>query len=138
LELEGRLRWALEARDPVAAAWDPERLRAEPDAAGLLRAEDAFELLRAEPALELLRAVEFELLRAAEFELLRAADFELLRAAEFELVRAEPELELRRLELAAVAPLSLAAARLRLPGFGESLCFLWVCLATWRPNLRQV
>jgi hypothetical protein len=130
LELEGRLRWALEARGPVAAAWDPERLRAEPDAAGLLRAEDAFELLRAEPA--------FELLRAAEFELLRAAEFELLRAAEFELLRAEPELELRRLELAAVAPLSLAAARLRSPGFGESLCFLWVCLATWGPNLRQV
>jgi hypothetical protein len=122
LELEGRLRWALEARGPVAAAWDPERLRAEEDAAGLLRAEDAFELLRAEPA----------------FELLRAAEFELLRAAEFELLRAEPELELRRLELAAVAPLSLAAARLRSPGFGESLCFLWVCLATSRPNLRQV
>ena len=130
MELEGRLRWALEARDPVAAAWDPERLRAEPDAAGLLRAEDAFELLRAEPA--------FELLRAAEFELLRAAEFELLRAAEFELLRAEPELELRRLELAAVAPLSLAAARLRSPGFGESLCFVLVCLATSRPNLRQV
>jgi hypothetical protein len=117
LELEERLRWALEARGPVAAARDPERLRAELEAAGLLRAEDAFELLRAEPA----------------FELLRAAAFELLRAAEFELLRAEPELELRRLELAAVAPLSLAAGRLRLPAFGEALCFLLVCLATSRP-----
>jgi hypothetical protein len=114
LELEGRLRWALEAPGPVAAAWDPERLRAELEAAGLLRAEDAFELLRAEPA------------------------FELLRAAEFELLRAEPELELRRLEPAAVAPLSLAAARLRSPDFGEALCFVLVCLATSRPNLRQL
>ena len=114
MELDERLRWVLEARGPVAPAWDPERLRAELEAAGLLRAEDAFELLRAEPA----------------FELLRAAEFELLRAAEFELLRAEPELELRRLELAAVAPLSLAAGRLRLPAFGEALCFGLVCLAT--------
>ena len=97
-------------------------MRAELEAAGLLRAEDAFELLRAEPA----------------FELLRAAEFEVLRAAEFELLRAEPELELRWLELAAVAPLSLAAARPRLPDFGEALCFVLVCLATSRPNLRQV
>jgi hypothetical protein len=89
-------------------------LRAELDAAGLLRAEDAFELLPAEPA------------------------FELLRAALFERLRAEPELELRWLELAAVAPLSLAAARLRWPDFGEALCFVLVCLATSRPNLRQV
>ena len=80
-------------------------------AAGLLRAEDAFELLR-------------------------AAELELLRAAEFERLRAEPEL--RPLELAAVAPLSLAAARLRSPGFGEALCFVLICLATSRPNLRQV
>jgi hypothetical protein len=109
LELEERLRWALEARGPVAAAWDPERLRVELEAAGLLRAEDAFELLRAEPA------------------------FELLRAAEFELLRAEPELELRRLELAAVAPLSLAAGRLRSLAFGEALCFVLVFLATSRP-----
>ena len=116
MELEERLRWALEARGPVAAALDPERLRVEL-AAGLLRAEDAFELLRAEPA----------------FELLRAAAFELLRAAEFELLRAEPELELRRLELAAVAPLSLAAGRLRSPALGEALCFVLVCLATARP-----
>jgi hypothetical protein len=142
LELEERLRWALEARGLVAAARDPERLRAELEAAGLLsaedafellRAEDAFELLRAEPAFELLRAAEFELLRAAEFELLRAAEFELLRAAEFELLRAEPELELRRLELAAVAPLALAAGRLRSPAFGAALCFVLVCLATSRP-----
>jgi hypothetical protein len=62
-------------------------LRAEPEAARLLRAEAAFELLRAEP--------EFELLRGAELELLRA------------------ELELRRLELAAVAPLSLCLATSR-------------------------
>jgi hypothetical protein len=84
-------------------------LRVELEAAGLLRAEDAFELLRAEPA------------------------FELLRAAEFELLGAEPELELRRLELAAVAPLSLAAGRLRSPAFGEALCFVLGCLATSRP-----
>jgi hypothetical protein len=122
LELEERLRWALATRGPVAAAWDPERLRAGLEAAGLLRAGDAFELLRAEPA----------------FELLRAAEFELLRAALFERLRAEPELELRRLEPAAVAPLSLAAARLRAPGFGEALCFGLGCLATSRPNLRQV
>ena len=114
MELEERLRWALAARGPVAAAWDPERLRAGLEAAGRLRAGDAFEPLRAEPA------------------------FELLRAAEFELLRAEPELELRRLELAAVAPLSLAAARLRSPDFGEALCFGLGCLATSRPNLRQV
>jgi hypothetical protein len=119
LELEERLRWALEARGPVAAAWDPERLRAEP----------AFELLRAGD-LELLRAAEFEVLRAAEFEVLRAAEFEVLRAAEFELLRVGPELEVRRLELAAVAPLSLAAGRLRLPALGEALCFGLVCLAT--------
>jgi hypothetical protein len=117
LELEEGLRWALEARGLVAAARDPERLRAELEAAGLLRAEDAFELLRAEPA----------------FELLRAAEFELLRAAEFELLRAEPELELRRLELAAVVPLALAAGRLRSPAFGEAPCFVLVCLATSRP-----
>jgi hypothetical protein len=104
LELEERLRWALEGRGRVAAAWDPERLRAELEAAGLLRAEDAFELLRAEPA------------------------FELLRAAELELLRAEPDLE-----LAAVAPLSLAAGRLRSPAFGEPLRFVLVCLATSRP-----
>jgi hypothetical protein len=121
LELDERLRWVLEARGPVAAAWDPERLRAELEAAGLLRTEDAFELLR-----------------AAAVELLRAAAVELLRAAAFELLRAEPGLELRRLELAAVAPLSLAAGRLRLPAFGEALCFVLVCLATSRPNLRQV
>jgi hypothetical protein len=111
LELEERLRWALEARGPVAAAWDPERLRAE-------------------PAFELLRAGDLELLRAAEFEVLRAAEFEVLRAAEFELLRVGPELEVRRLELAAVAPLSLAAGRLRLPALGEALCFGLVCLAT--------
>ena len=110
----------LEARGPVAAAWDPERLRAELEAAGLLRTEDAFALLRAEPA----------------FELLRAAAFELLPAAALERLRAEPEL--RRRELAAVAPLSLAAGRLPLPAFGEALCFVLVCLATSRPNLRQV
>jgi hypothetical protein len=69
LELEEGLRWALEARGLVAAARDPERLRAELEAAGLLRAEDAFELLRAEPAFELLRAAEFELLRAAPLSL---------------------------------------------------------------------
>jgi hypothetical protein len=114
LELEARLRWALAARGLVAAAWDPERLRAELDAAGLLRAEDAFELLRAEPA------------------------FERLPAAPFERLRAEPELELRRLELAAVAPLSLAAGRLRSPAFGAALCFVLVCLATSRLNLRQL
>ena len=113
-------------------------MRAELEAAGLLRAEDAFELLGAEPAFELLRAAAFELLRAAAFELLRAAAFELLRAAAFERLRAEPELELRRLELAAVAPLSLAAGRLRVPAFGEALCFGLVCLATSRPNLRQL
>ena len=113
-------------------------MRAELEAAGLLRAEDAFELLGAEPAFELLRAAAFELLRAAAFELLRAAAFELLRAAAFESLRAEPELELRRLELAAVAPLSLAAGRLRVPAFGEALCFGLVCLATSRPNLRQL
>ena len=77
-----------------------------------MRAEDAFELLRAEPA------------------------FELLPAAAFERLRAEPEL--RRLELAAVAPLSLAAGRLRSPAFGAALCFVLVCLATSRLNLRQV
>jgi hypothetical protein len=123
LELEERLRLALEARGRVAAAWDPERLRAELEAAGLLRAEDAFEL-RAEPA--------FELLRPAEFEPLLAAGFELLRAAGLELLRAELEPELRRLELAAGAALSLAAGRLRWPGFGEALCFVLVCLATSR------
>jgi hypothetical protein len=122
----------LEARGRVAA-WDPERLRVELEAAGLLRAEAAFELRPADPAFELLRAAEFELLRAAEFELLRAAEFELLRAAEFELLRAEPELELRRLELAAVAPLPLAAGRLRLLAFADPLCFVLVCLATSRP-----
>jgi hypothetical protein len=106
----------LEARGRVAA-WDPERLRVELEAAGPLRAEDAFELLPAEPA----------------FELLRAAGFELLRAAEFELLRAEPELELRRLELAAVAPLPLAAGRPRSLGFADPLCFVLVCLATSRP-----
>ena len=125
MELEEGLRWALEARGLVAAARDPERLRAELEAARLLRAGDAFELLRAEPA--------FELLRAAEFELLRAAEFELLRAAEFEFLRAEPELELRRLELAAVVPLALAAGRLSSPAFGEALCFVLVCLATSCP-----
>jgi hypothetical protein len=140
LELEERLRWALEAPSPVAVAWDPERLRAELEAAGLLRAEDAFELLRAEDAFELLRAEDaFELLRAEDaFELLRAAEFELLRAAEFEVLRAEPELELRRLELAAVAPLSLAAGRLRWPAFGEVLCFVLACLATSRPVYGRV
>jgi hypothetical protein len=106
----------LEARGRVAA-WDPERLRVELEAAGLLRAEAAFELRPADPA----------------FELLRAAEFELLRAAEFELLRAEPELELRRLELAAVAPLPLAAGRLRLLAFADPLCFVLVCLATSRP-----
>ena len=61
------------------------------------------------------------------FELLRAEPaFELLRAAVFELLRAE-------LELAAVAPLSLAAGRLRLAAFGDALCFVLVCLATSRP-----
>jgi hypothetical protein len=65
----------------------------------VLRAEGAFEVLRAEGA------------------------FEVLRAEEFELLRAEPELALRRLELAPVAPLSLAAARLRPADFGEALCF---------------
>jgi hypothetical protein len=120
---EERLRWVLEARVPVAAARDPERLRAELEAAELLRAEGAFELLRAEPA------------------------FEFLRAAEFELLRAEPELELGRLELAAVAPLSLAAGRLRPLAFDEALCFGLVCLATlppealvpgWHTTRRQV
>ena len=81
-------------------------MRGELEAAGLLRAEDTFELLRAEPASELFRAAEFELLRAA------------------------PELELRRLELAAVAPLLLAAGRLRLPAFGVALRFVLVWLAT--------
>jgi hypothetical protein len=119
LELEARLRWVPEARVPVAAAWDPERLRAELDAPELLRAEGAFELLRAEGA----------------FELLRAAELELLRAAEFEPLRAEPELALRRLELAPVAPLSLAAVRLRPPAFGEALCFGLVCLATLPPEV---
>jgi hypothetical protein len=115
LELEERLRWALEARVPVAAARDPERLRAELEAAaGLLRAADAFELLRAEP----------------ELDPLRAAAFELVRAAELDLLRAEPELALRRLELAAVAPLPPAAWRLRSPVFGEALRFVLVCLAT--------
>ena len=94
----------------------------------LLRAAE-FELLRA-AEFEVLRAAEFEVLRAAEFEVLRAAEFEVLRAAEFEVLRVEPELELRRLELAAVAPLSLAAGRLRLPALGEALCFVLVCLAT--------
>jgi hypothetical protein len=124
LELEARLRWLPEARVPVAAALDPERLRAELDAPELLRAEGAFEVLRAEGAFELLRAEEFEPLRAAE----------LLRAEEFELLRAGPELALRRLELAPVAPLSLAAARLRPPVFGEALCFGLVCLATLPPE----
>src|SRR5215208_6081831 len=100
LDLEDRFRWTLEARGPAAAAWDPDRLRAELEAAGRLRADDAFELPR---------------------------------APEFELLRAEPELELRPLELAAVAPLPLAAGRLRLPVFGEPLCFALVCLATSRP-----
>lgn len=109
LELAERLRWALEARGPVAAAWDPERLRAELEAARLLLTEDAFELVRAEPA------------------------FEVLRAAEFEVLRAELELELRRLEPAAVARLSLAAGRLRFAALGDALCFVLVCLATSRP-----
>ena len=91
-------------------------MRAEPEAARLLRAGDAFELLRAEPALELLRAAALEPLRAAEFELLRAA----------------LELELRRLGVAAVAPLSLADGRLRFAPFGDALCFVFACLATWR------
>jgi hypothetical protein len=106
LELEDRLRWALEARGLVAAACGPERWRAELEAARRLRAEDAFELLRAEPA----------------FELLRAAGFELLRAG---------------LELAAVAPASLAAGRLRLAAFGGVLCFVLSCLATVGLTLRQ-
>ena len=110
-------------------------MRGELEAAGLLRAEDAFELVRAEDAFELVRAEDaFELVRAEPaFALLRATEFELLRAAEFELLRAEPELEVRRLELAAVAPLSLAAGRLRLPAFGEALCLLLVRFATSRP-----
>ena len=90
-------------------------MAAELEAAGLLRAEDAFELLR------------------AEFELLRAAAFELFPAPDFELLRAELELELRRLELAAVAPFLLAAGRLRSAAFGDALCFVLVCLATSRP-----
>jgi hypothetical protein len=102
----------------VAAARDPERLRAELEGAGLLRAEDAFGLLRAEDAFELLRA---------------EPAFELLRAAEFELLRAELELELRRLELAAVVALELAAGRLRSPAFGDVLCFVLACFATLRP-----
>jgi hypothetical protein len=114
LELEDRLRWALEARGLVAAACGAERWRAELEAARRLRTEDAFELLRAEPA--------FELLRAAEVELLRAAGFELLRAG---------------LELAAVAPASLAAGRLRLAAFGGVLCFVLSCLATVGLTLRQ-
>ena len=126
LELAGRPP-ALEALALVAAARDPERFSAELEAARLLRTEDAFELLRAEPAFELLRAAEFELLRAAELELLRAAEFELLRA------EPEPELELRRLELAAVAPLSLAAGRLRSAVFGDALFFVLVCLAISPP-----
>jgi hypothetical protein len=142
LEFAERLRWALEARGLVAAAWDPERLGAEREAAGLLRAEAAFELLRAEPAFELLRAAvlellraepAFELLRAAELELLRATGFELLSAAGFALLRADSELELRRLELAAVAALLLGAGRPRSPALGEALCFMLVCLATSRP-----
>jgi hypothetical protein len=104
LELAERLRWAFEDRAAAAVARFPERLGAELEAAGLLRAEDAFELLPAEPA--------FELFRAGELELLRA------------------ELELGRLELAAVAPRPLAAGRLRLPAFGEPLCFALVRLAT--------
>ena len=117
----------------VAAVRDPERLRGELEAAGLLRAEDAFELVRAEDAFELVRAEDaFELVRAEPaFALLRATEFELLRAAEFELLRAE--LGLRRLELAAVAPLSLAAGRLRSPGFDAALCLLLVRFATSRP-----
>jgi hypothetical protein len=55
-------------------------LRAELEAAGLLRAEDAFELLRVEPAFELLRAAAFELL-SAEFALLLA---ERLRSPAFD------------------------------------------------------
>jgi hypothetical protein len=120
LELEEVLRWALEARGLGAVARDPERLRAELEAGGLLRDEDAFELLRAEDAFELLRG-------EPAFEVLRAAEFELLRA----------ELELRRLELAAVAPLSLAAGRLRSPAFGDALCFVLVCFATSRPLYGQ-
>ena len=60
----------------------------------------------------------------------------LFRAGDaFELLRAEPAFELLRaeLELAAVAPLSLAAGRLRLAAFGDALCFVLVCLATSRP-----
>ena len=101
----------------AAVACDPERLRAELEVARLLRAEDALELLRADPA----------------FELLRAAEFELLRAAEAEPLRADFELELRRRELAAVAPLSLAAGRLRSAASGDALCFVLICLATSRP-----
>jgi hypothetical protein len=92
-------------------------LRAELEAAGLLRAEDALEPLRAEPA----------------FELLRAAAFELLPPPDFELLRAELELELRRLELAAFPLFLLAAGRLRSAALGDALCFVLVCLATSRP-----
>ena len=68
-------------------------------------------------------------------ELLPAeAAFELRRAAEFEPLRAEPELALRRLELAPVASPSLAAVRLRPPAFGDALCFGLVCLANSPPE----
>jgi hypothetical protein len=77
-----------------------------------------------------LRAAEFEVLRAAELDVLRAAELDVVRAAEFERLRVGPALEVRRLELAAVAPLSLAAGRLRLPALGEAPCFGLVCLAT--------
>jgi hypothetical protein len=147
LELGARLPWVREARAPVAAARDPEALRAEADAAEPCRAEDAFEprvaglgLLRA-AELGLLRAAELGLLRAAELGLLRAAELGLLRAglgllraAEPELFPAEPEPE-PELERAAVAPLSLAAGRVRPPAFGLALCFELVCLATVPPNL---
>src|SRR5215213_46307 len=62
LGLEERLRSALDARGRLAAAWDPDRVRAELEAAGLLRADGAFDLLRVEPAFEGLRAAEVDVL----------------------------------------------------------------------------
>jgi hypothetical protein len=124
LEPAERLRWALEARGLVAAAWDAERLGAELEA-GLLRAADAFELPRSEAAVELLRAAvlallraepaagllraadafellraepEFAVLRAAAFDVLRAAAFDVLRAAAFEVLRADAAFEVLRAE----------------------------------------
>jgi hypothetical protein len=143
----GRLRAVPEAAELLRADDAFELPRAAPEAAALLRAGEGFALLRDLPEGELLRAAEFALLRAAElaplgvgefalfallreaeFALLRAAEFERLRAPEFEPLRAEPEL--RRLELAGAAPVSLGAA----PAFGAALRFVSFCLATLPPD----